>query len=561
MMKKLLTGLFLALGLSSASAQYNPSVFSEPKEFSTGYTNPYPSAPFITPQMYGAVCNGSTSNATADTAGLQAAINAMLANTKYQTLATGGTCALNSTITINNFPRSVNISLGGVIEGPSFPAAGAWNTATSFFTVGSTGGQQVGIHLHIGWATGLDADVLHIGASGLGNSSFDFQDVQYVNGVAKVSGNTNVVDQVRFLGDGWLGCINPQTNPQCGNFGIYFQPGSGTAQGSFVNTNWISNFNYGGVIEQNTTLFTSYNGGFESNGEWTSQLCLTGISGTFQEGETVTESSAHGILETVVYPWHPNNSCVQVIETKNTSWVSGAAHSNFTTSGTLTGSTSGATATISTILVVNQLFGISPYNPESFDIIKGQPLATVAQDKVWNVYTGGIIGPNLASDDLVYGNGSTFTTCFRGVGLHTTGGTLEFQNCSIDPQLTNFTASGSGIGLGGYDVASPTQQFITAQSVLAGNANVTVPDLTITGAKSTGSGVGGVTIATTRNNASNTAQNITAPALTVRGGSQLLQFDSANSFTTADHCGSLAGSTGCLIIYNPSNVLTYLPVY
>jgi hypothetical protein len=56
-------------------------------------------ATMVSPLQFGAICNGSSSNATVDTAGIQAAINYIGSSGTVQ-MPTGATCYVNSTITV-----------------------------------------------------------------------------------------------------------------------------------------------------------------------------------------------------------------------------------------------------------------------------------------------------------------------------------------------------------------------------------------------------------------------------------------------------------------------------
>lgn len=513
--------LMLVGPMGESLAAYNPSTYSVPPGFSTN--NPYPAAPFITPMQYGAICNGLSANAAVDTAGINAALAAALSN-NYQTVKAGGICALNSSITIGNFTKGFSLDLGGVIEGASFPVKSTWQTATPFFIFGATGGTQTGINLHLQYATGLDANVVEITGSGLSSSTLDIGEANRVNGVIDIESITNVASDNVFTGNLWSGCDNPTTAPTnpnaCGYFGIYYNAGSGAggAQGNLLKTNWIQNFNVAAAIEYNGTLYNGYYGGMEQNGTWNTQLCLTGVSGTFQIGETVTEGIHSGTVLTPAYSWRNGTNCIQILETRASLWYSGVSHTNFTTSGTLTGATSGATATISSILVTDQLFEVAPFDPESFDIVSAHTDSTM-DDTVIPVYLGGIVGPLLPTSDIMGKNGSTFGTCFRGLGVHTTGATDELTNCSNNPNAVIFITNGLDTQLGGYDIGSPTNQTLSVANVAPSNGNNPGGTFTIQGSLSNGSGTGGIiNICTTNSSASSGFQNTCSTALSFLGG-------------------------------------------
>lgn len=425
------------------------------------------------------------------------------------------------------------------------PTKTDWRTGwTPFFTIGASGGTQNDLYFKIGYAAGAlnltsgtpptDATVFRITGAGVSTSTFDVN-AQYVNGVIEIDNITNVASDNVFTGNLWSGCAQPASAPTnkqaCGNYGVYSVPGSsaGGAQGNIIRTGWIQNFNMGGVIENDATFFTGYFGGLEQNGTWTTQVCMTGISGTFQIGEMVTEGSTSGVVETPTYAWRNNQLCMQVIETNVTMWYSGISHTNFINSGTLTGSTSGATGTISATLVVDQLYGVSPYDPESFDIVSAHT-DTQMDDIATPVYLGGVVGPLLATSDIAGKNGSTFNTCFRGVGLHTTGGAVELQNCSVNLSTSVAVFGSGGIKVGGYDSASPSAQTISVPNVAAGNGNAASPVTTIQGSLSNGAGCGGdIDFATTNGAASSGTQNSATTGLVIKACTHAVQSVGTNT--------------------------------
>jgi len=372
----------------------------------------------ISPEFFGARCRQIAADGTVDTSGMLAAV-AAAHNNGYLSIKTKGVCALNSTIDLSNFSQTINIDLGGVIEGSTFPPIPSWTGATSFFTIGGSGGGQVSINLSIGYTTGLDADVIHItGPGSAGGSKFFVGYASQVNGVIYVYGNTSPVSVNQFAGNYWIGCVNPNIN-SCGNFGILLYPGAQPAESNIVSTNWISNFDYGGVIEGNGASFTSFLGAMESNGQWDSQICSTGTITGFALGDTVAQGVSRGIVLSPSYTYQ-NHFCIAVQETKNVS----SSRSNFTVGQVLT---DGANSfTIFSILTVNQVT-----NPESFDIVSNNPNPT--QDIIHAPYLGGKIGPNIPTDIVIGTNQASTTTCLKGVGVSTTGGTINLGNCAIDP--------------------------------------------------------------------------------------------------------------------------------
>src|SRR5215469_4165659 len=284
----------------------------------------------ISPEFFGARCRQIAADGTVDTSGMLAAV-AAAHNNGYLSIKTKGVCALNSTIDLSNFSQTINIDLGGVIEGSTFPPIPSWTGATSFFTIGGSGGGQVSINLSIGYTTGLDADVIHItGPGSAGGSKFFVGYASQVNGVIYVYGNTSPVSVNQFAGNYWIGCVNPNIN-SCGNFGILLYPGAQPAESNIVSTNWISNFDYGGVIEGNGASFTSFLGAMESNGQWDSQICSTGTITGFALGDTVAQGVSRGIVLSPSYTYQ-NHFCIAVQETKNVS----SSRSNFTVGQVLT---------------------------------------------------------------------------------------------------------------------------------------------------------------------------------------------------------------------------------
>lgn len=91
MFKKFLLIAALALGLSvPASAQFNPNTLTAPSSVSLN-AHPYPSLTVVTPQMFGAKCDGTTNDVTAFNQAL---------STGYKIQINSGNCFLGSTVTL-----------------------------------------------------------------------------------------------------------------------------------------------------------------------------------------------------------------------------------------------------------------------------------------------------------------------------------------------------------------------------------------------------------------------------------------------------------------------------
>ena len=149
---------------------------------------------------------------------------------------------------------------------------------------------------------------------------------------------------------------------------------------------------------------------------------------------------------------------------------------------------------------------------------------------------------------------------------NSTAGALTFSNSagglSFRNGGTSLTSPATAtLQIGNADVTSPIAQTIQAQSVSTGNANNSGATLTIGGSKSNGSGSADVVVATTASSASSGIQNALVSAATFKGGSQLMQLNSANSFVAASNCGSLSTATGCLKILDNNGNAVYIPVY
>jgi hypothetical protein len=135
------------------------------------------------------------------------------------------------------------------------------------------------------------------------------------------------------------------------------------------------------------------------------------------------------------------------------------------------------------------------------------------------------------------------------VRLSTTGGVLTFGSSN---DITLSRKAAANLQLGAADAASPVAQTISVQSVAAGTSNTAGVSRTEVGSLSTGSGTSGdIIFQTGGTGAGSTAQNTATTALTIKGGTQLVEFSTAPvaigtapTLTTGACSGSGGATTG-----------------
>lgn len=421
---------------------YQPQTFSVPKLFSS--TVPYPSAPFVTPEMFGAIGNGTHD----DTSAIQSCITACLTN-GYQVIRGGGNYGVSGAITVPGFTNGISIHLGTVTILSGYPSPSTWLTATPVFDfIGGT------INIDFSVLNVIDgsnrADVVSLTAGGVGISRFHIGQAYACNIPFKIPGVTNPSSSNYVTGNTWYSCTA----------GAYLSGGSSTCEGTMFDVNFIWSCKYPGIILNDGSQYTNIRGQLDFNGTFCSELHVASLTG-WAIGQTVTDTTHTGKTGTVLATYtYQGSNVIFVIETKQTS----GGNSNFTAGDTITNGTN--TTTISSIRTAAQS-GSNFY----FDILSAYTSAApFAKTNAFCSYLGGIVGSYLDSD-VIFSQNSTgnFTNQMGGFGVTNSGTQLALYNFQISNNpfavvTSNLTTWEQDFSVAGNGLFGTEEAGITASS-------------------------------------------------------------------------------------------------
>lgn len=219
-----------------------------------------------------------------------------------------------------------------------------------------------------------------------------------------------------------------------------------------------------------------------------------------------------------------NGACGTLINTSST----GSGTNTFTTNTTVQNAASAVVAIGPSgltgsqnipALSISQVWNTSAVVDAAL-LVNVTNIASGAASKIFDVQLAGTTqfyvdksGNAVAAGQLVTGNN---------LGTTNNASTIFFRNGGT----SLFSPASNKLQIGAADAASPAAQTLLVQNVVAGNANTAAATWTLQGSLSNGSGGGGnIVISTTQSIAASGTQNTALAAVTIIGGTQVVQIN------------------------------------
>lgn len=378
---------------------------------------------YYTPEMFGAVGDGSADDSVAINRAIEAAFVAhtdqvrgdgiysvkspiILLSGYHDPVVAGQETRLGASLYLN----VVQVDPSGW---PSIPAEW-WNAQAVFTTPAGNEIESYKLHVNAMDCAGVASAIST--TNGAINTSH--LHIGYLRNF--IIGYKNYLGQIFQSGmsyltgenwqDGYIGVLHGGTGNGGGN-GECFQ----------VMINWCSNHRYGGVLFLDRSQYSQILGGtYDYNGQWASALTLTNLSSSgaydVEFGDKITNGTHSGYaLSSLMYNGVQNGGNPILLITESANKKDGT--SDYSVGDKITfGSWS---ATISAIALT------SAVNIDYFDIIISNRTADFSKCNIAATYVGGIRGHNLFTNTILCPNsyGTVDAINWRGLGI--TGGTLS----------------------------------------------------------------------------------------------------------------------------------------
>ncbi len=364
----------------------------------------------ITPEMYGAVGDGSADDAPAIrlamTAAIQSGVNRVQGDGVYKISSPITVLSGNNSSPAGLLPRlGFCLQLNAVIvDSTSWDAVpDKWWDATPAFKPGIDS-ENLEIHVNEFDGGGL-ATFISTGGSSLNTSRIHVGQarnyiIMFRNFLDMTSQSTMNYITGNNWEDGYIGVL-------IGGMGN----GAGNSECHNINIQWCANQRYGGLSLQDRSQYTQVSGGtYNLNGKWTSAITLTNASSTddydIEFGDVISNGTVTGYALSSIMN---NNGNQVLLLTESADKTDGV--SDYKVGDTLTfGSWS---ATISAIALT------SATNLAYFDLIISNRTDDYSKCSITPAYLGGFRGHNLFTNIINCANSVSTADAinYRGLGL------------------------------------------------------------------------------------------------------------------------------------------------
>ncbi|MBH1929056.1 hypothetical protein [Serratia rubidaea] len=378
---------------------------------------------YITPEMFGAVGDGSADDSGSIIAAMNYAIkigvNAVRGDGIYR-IDKGIPCKSG---VINNSSGALyrfgfNLSLNVVIVGDNFPALPEkwWDAQGAFYSDGK--GSTENFNLSVSEFFGnFRATFFKVQGNGLSTSSISCDEMR-----GHIIGFKNYVDPVRQSGmnkirgknwqTGYIACLIGGT----GN-------GGGNSECHNIDLTWCATHRFGGISLQDRSQYANINNGtYDYNGKYTSVLTLTDVVAenaySIEFGYDITSGNKKSVALSSVMRGYENQWQLVVAEDSDIT----DGESKFSVGDVITAP--GFSATVSGITVPSKKTTIY------MDIIISNRTGDFSKVHVAADYVGGIFGHNLFTNDIWAPSSAQNirNMSYRGLGIGGTASKLEMYS-------------------------------------------------------------------------------------------------------------------------------------